>query len=199
MDFWINAYTEQDAKNQTLQQELSNSQKQLLADIGDSLDLARTTSIDSIGYFENQNLYKLIDSLGYDSVLVYSVHPDSAFFRATFEYVGPGNGDYILEGYNALGKVYQWVVPVAGVSQGDYAPSRLMITPKKRQMVNAGVRYQITDYLKIESELSYINNDLNTFSRFNSKDDPSVGAWNKLTGIIPVSYTHLTLPTNREV
>lgn len=186
MDFWINAYTEQDAKNQTLQQELSNSQKQLLSNIGDSLDLARTTSIDSIGYFENQNLYKLIDSLGYDSVLVYSVHPDSAFFRATFEYVGPGNGDYILEGYNALGKVYQWVVPVAGISQGDYAPSRLMITPKKRQMVNAGVRYQITDYLKIESELSYTNNDLNTFSRFNSKDDPSIGAWNKLTGIIPL-------------
>lgn len=186
MDFWINAYTEQDAKNQTLQQELSNSQKQLLADIGDSLDLARTTSIDSIGYFENQNLYKLIDSLGYDSVLVYSVHPDSAYFRATFEYVGPGNGDYILEGYNALGKVYQWVVPIAGISQGDYAPSRLMITPKKRQMVNAGVRYQITDHLKIESELSYTNNDLNTFSRFDSKDNPSLGAWNKLTGIIPL-------------
>lgn len=189
MDFWFNAYSEQDAKNQTLQQDLSNSQKQLLADIGDSLSLARTSSIDSIGYFENQNLYKLIDSLGFDSVLVYSVNPDSAFFRATFEYVGPGKGDYILDGYNALGKVFVWVVPVAGVSQGDYAPSRLIITPKQRQMVNAGIRYQFTEYLKLESELSYTNNDLNTFSRYNSKDDPSVGAWNKLTGTIPLKGT----------
>jgi hypothetical protein len=186
MDFWINAYSEQDARNQTLQQELSNGQKQQLAAIGDSLELARTTSIDSIGYFDNQNLYKLIDSLGYDTVLVYSVHPDSAYYRVTFEYVGPGNGDYILEGYNALGKVYQWVVPVAGIPQGDYAPSRLMITPKKRQMVNSGIRYQFTDFLKIESEISYTNNDLNTFSRIDSRDNSSIGAWNKLTGIIPL-------------
>ena len=186
MDFWINAYSEQDAKNQTLQQDLSNGQKQQLAAIGDSLELARTSSVDSIGYFENQNLYKLVDSLSYDSVLVYSVHPDSAFYRATFEYVGLGNGDYILEGYNALGKVYQWVAPIAGISQGDYVPSRLMITPKKRQMINVGMRYQITDHLKIESEVSYTNNDLNTFSKFDSKDNPSVGAWNKLTGIFPL-------------
>lgn len=186
MDFWFNAYSEQDAKNQTLQQELSNGQKQLLSDIGDSLDLARTSSIDSIGYFDNQNLYKLIDSLGYDSVLVYSVHPDSAFFRATFEYVGIGKGDYMLEGYNALGKVFVWVAPVAGIPQGEYAASRLIITPKKRQMVNSGIRYQFTDYLKLESELSYTNNDLNTFSSRGAKDNPGVGAWNRLTGTIPL-------------
>lgn len=203
MDFWLNAYSEQDAKNQTLQQELSNSQKLLLSEIGDSLNLARASSIDSIGYFDNQNLYKLIDSLGYDSVLVYSVNPDSAFYRATFEYVGFGNGDYILEGYNALGKVFVWVAPVAGVSQGDYAPSRLIITPKKRQMVNTGVRYQFTDYLKLESELSYTNNDLNTFSRRDAKDDPSLGAWNKLTGTIPLiggeNPMHLELKLESEI
>ena len=44
--FWINAYAEQDAKNQTLQQDLSFSQKQLLSQIGDSLTLARANSID---------------------------------------------------------------------------------------------------------------------------------------------------------
>ncbi|MFT6244865.1 MAG: hypothetical protein ACJAXI_001634, partial [Crocinitomicaceae bacterium] len=67
MKFWINGYSEQDAKNQSLQQELSISQKQLLAEIGDTLSLARTSSIDSVGFFENQNLYKIVTVNGYDS------------------------------------------------------------------------------------------------------------------------------------
>ena len=79
---------------QPLQQELSISQKQLLAEIGDTLSLARTSSIDSVGFFENQNLYKIVTVNGYDSVLIYSVDPDSAYVRATFEFVGAQNGDY---------------------------------------------------------------------------------------------------------
>ena len=40
LDWWINAYSEQDVKNQPLQQNLTNPQKQLLSEIGDSLQLA---------------------------------------------------------------------------------------------------------------------------------------------------------------
>ena len=78
MDFWVNLYGEQDAKNQPLQQEISPDQRFYLSQIGDSLNLAKINSIDSVGYFDNQNLYKLIDTLGVDSVLVFSVNPDSA-------------------------------------------------------------------------------------------------------------------------
>lgn len=185
--FWLNAYSEQDAKNQTLQQELSNSQKKLLSQIGDTLSLARTSSIDSIGYFENQNLYKLVDSLGYDSVLVYTVHPDSAIYRATFEFVGIGNGDYILSGYNALGKVYRWIAPIAGISQGDYAASRLIITPKQRQMVTVGTNIELMKGLNWETEVAYTKNDINTFSRYDAKDDNSVAIRSKLVGNIKLS------------
>lgn len=191
LDFWFNVYSEQDAKNQTLQQELSNSQKKLLSEIGDTLSLARTSSVDSIGYFDNQNLYKLVDSLGYDSVLVYSVNPDSALYRATFEYVGAGKGDYVLLNYNALGKVYQWVQPVGGVPVGDYSPSRLIMTPKQRQMVTAGTRIRLTRSLELETELAYTKNDLNTFSRYDSKDDRSFAGKTKLTGDIPLSRDSL--------
>lgn len=186
VDAWFNAYSEQDAKNQTLQQSLSGSEKFLLSNIGDTLDLARISSIDSVGYFSNQNLYRLTDSLGYDSVLVISVDPLAATYRATFEYVGSGNGDYILSNYNALGKVYQWIAPVAGVKQGDYAPSRLIVTPKQRQLVTAGARYRFNPKLSLESELAYSNHDINTFSRFDSKDDQSVAAQMKLIGDIPL-------------
>jgi hypothetical protein len=187
LDFWFNAYSEQDAKNQSLQQELSNSQKKLLSEIGDTLSLARTSSIDSIGYFENQNLYKLIDSLGYDSVLVYSVHPDSALYRATFEFVGANKGDYVLSNYNALGKVYRWVQPIGGIPQGDYQSSRVIVTPKQRQMVTAGAKWKINKKLYLETELAYSKNDLNTFSRYDSKDDRSFAGRSRLIGDVPLS------------
>ncbi|NRA12278.1 MAG: hypothetical protein HRT57_10020, partial [Crocinitomicaceae bacterium] len=187
MKFWFNGYSEQDAKNQSLQQELSISQKQLLTEIGDTLELARTTSIDSIGFFENQNLYKMLTVNGYDSVLIYSVDPDSAYVRATFVYVGDQNGNYLFSNYNALGKVYVWVEPISGVSQGDYEPSRLIITPKKRQMVSTGVKLFLKPKLIFETEISYTKSDLNTFSRHNSDDDQSTSGYAKLIGDVALS------------
>lgn len=200
--YWFNAYSEQDAKNQPIQQELTLGQKSMLSEIGDTLSLARISSIDSVGYFENRNLYALIDSLGFDSVLVHSVHPDSAIYRATFEFVGAGNGDYVFDNFNALGKVYKWIVPIAGISQGDYAPSRLIVTPKKRQMVSSGVRIKFNSRLFLETEMAYTKNDINTFSSFDSHDDQSFSGKTKLQGDIPLSKDSIvnwTLRTKIEI
>lgn len=186
-DLWINGYSEQDAKNQTLQQELSPAQKFQLAQIGDTLNLARASSIDSVGYIENQLLYTLVDSLGYDSVLVFSSDPTLAYIRATFQFVGANNGNYIFKEFNALGKVYQWVMPIAGVPQGDHEPSRIIITPKQRQMVSVGGVYRFNPNLSLETELVYTKNDLNTFSKFDSQDDQSFAGRTKLLGAIPLS------------
>lgn len=185
-NFWLNAYSEQDAKNQTIQQDLTSGQKQLLSEIGDSLELARTSSIDSIGFLENQNLYKMIDSLFMDSVLVYSIHPDSAVYRATFVFVGPNKGNYVFSTFNALGKVYKWVAPVGGVPQGDYEPARVIIAPKQKQLVSAGFSYQIRPKLVFETEFAYSKNDMNTFSRKDSGDDQGVSNRSKLSGSIPL-------------
>lgn len=172
--FWLNGFGEQDAKNQPIQQSLTLSQKQLLASVGDSLLEARSTSIDSVGFIDNQVLYALVDSLGYDSVLVASVHPDSAFYRAAFLYVGPGNGDYVFSNFNALGRVYKWVAPVAGVSQGDYLPARILAAPKKQQMVNSGFSYALNEHWQLENELAISVRDVNTFSRLDAADNNGV-------------------------
>ncbi len=171
LDWWVNAYSEQDAKNQTLQQNLSTNQKLLLASIGDSLNLARAVIIDSVGFAENLIQYKLIDSLGYDSVLVFSVNPDSAVYRTQFTFVGQGNGDYRFKEFSALGRVYLWIEPIAGVSQGDYAPVAILRTPKKQQLITTGFTYRPNEKWKFTSELASSVNDLNTFSRLNSSDD----------------------------
>ncbi|HRO76254.1 MAG TPA: hypothetical protein PLP27_08925 [Crocinitomicaceae bacterium] len=171
VNVWFNVFSEQDAKNQTIQQTLSPEQKMYLSTIGDNLSEAYISSIDSVGFMENQNMYRLTDTLGYDSVLVYSVNQNVAVFSATFTFVGANQGDYKLTKYTALGKVYEWVAPINGVPQGDYQAKRVVVTPKKRQMVNAGASYKITKNLEISSEFAYTKNDLNTFSKLDSFDD----------------------------
>jgi hypothetical protein len=187
MDAWLNAYSEQDAKNQSLQQTLSAQQKLLLSGIGDSLNQAQTNSIDSVGFIENQLLYKMIDSLGMDSVMVYSVSPDSALYRVVFTQVGQGDGDYIFSNFNALGRVYKWVAPINGQSQGNYIPSRIIVTPKQKQMLTAGIGYQLTQRLRLETELVYSKQDVNTFSSINSGDDHGFGNRTLLRGQVPLS------------
>lgn len=184
--FWLNAYSEQDAKNQSIQQTLTLQQKQMLSQIGDSLELAQTSSIDSIGFQENQNLYRMVDSLGVDSVLVYSVNPNAAFFRATFVYVGANKGNYVFSNFNALGKIFKWVAPIGNVPQGDYIPAKIIITPKQKQMVSAGISYKIRKNLLFETEWAYTKNDLNTFSRKDAGDDKGLSNKTRLTGVIPL-------------
>jgi hypothetical protein len=191
MKFWVNAYSESDAKNQPIQQSLSNDQKFLLSSIGDSLNLARSSSIDSIGFFDNQVMYDMIDSLGYDSVLVFSVHKDSAVYRAVFQYVGSGNGNYVATTSNAMGKVYKWVVPIGGLSQGDFSPSRLLVAPKKKQMLSSGVNIQLRKGLRIESDLAYSINDINTFSSKDSGNDFGFAGRSKLIGLVPLGNDSL--------
>tara|TARA_B110000305_G_scaffold13224_3_gene12448 strand:- start:13533 stop:16970 length:3438 start_codon:yes stop_codon:yes gene_type:complete len=171
IEFWLNSYSEQDAKNQPLQQDLSSEQRSYLSQIGDELNLASVNSIDSVGFFDNQNLYKLVDSLGFDSIMVFSVHPDSAFYRVYFEFVGEGNGDYVLDNYNALGKVYKWVKPESGLSQGSYRASRSIITPKKQQMFSSGIKWKYAKNSYLESEWAMSNLDLNTYSKLASQDN----------------------------
>jgi hypothetical protein len=176
MRFWFNAYSEQDAKNQSLQQKLDNQQKGYLSSIGDSLELARISSVDSVGYFPNQIQYKLIDSLGFDSILVFTNNLDSAKYNAFFIQVALNQGDYILDQQIALGKIYKWVAPINGVQQGNYTPSRLIATPKKKQFVSTGISFALSKNSTLKTELALSNEDKNTFSKIGNEDNLGFGA-----------------------
>ena len=163
-------YSEQDARNQNLQQDLSDEDKQHLSVIGDNLQAAVIRAIDSVGYSEGKIRYALIDSLGYDSVLVYSTDPARALYRATFSNVGQGNGDYILSDAAVNGRVFQWVPPDGGIRQGQYAPIRKVITPRKLQLTSGGLSYNKTGG-RIGTQLTVSRYDPNTFSELDSDDD----------------------------
>lgn len=171
---WINVYSEQDAKNQTIQQNLTAEKRQILSDVGDSLINAFSSSIDSIGYTDNRILYQLIDTLGYDSVLVFSINPANANYQAFFSQVSMGQGDYIFDRFTANGRVYKWVAPVDGIPQGNYAPVQLLIAPQKKQMFVFGTSYIFTPQIKSSIEIALSNQDQNTFSELDAADNQGV-------------------------
>jgi hypothetical protein len=152
-------------------QSLTDNEKELLASIGDSLQNAVILNADSVGFSSDEVLYKKIDTLGYNDIFVYSQNPDSAVYRVGFLYVGENNGDYIKEQTAANGKVYKWIQPQAGLKQGNYAPVRILITPKKKQMANIGGEIKISNTLKTNFELAVSNNDINTFSDIDNQDN----------------------------
>lgn len=180
---WVNVYSEQDAKNQTIQQNLTAEKRQILSEAGDSLLNAFSNSIDSVGYFENRILYKLVDSLAFDSVLVFTANPDSAIYQAFFSQVEMGQGDYVFDRFTANGRVYKWVAPIDGVRQGNYAPVQLLIAPQKKQMFVFGTEYLFTENIKSSVEVALSNQDQNTFSNLDAADNQGVAVkwrWNSL-------------------
>ena len=177
---YVNIYSESDSKNQSFDQELSDSDKKILANIGDNINNAIVPNIDSIEFDSNIILYKLIDSTSsdniyFDSIYVYSTNPDSAFYRLGFSDVGGNNGNYQRSNSSANGRVYKWVAPVNGIPQGNYEPVVLLITPKKKQLINIGTKTILWNKTELSCELSISNKDINTFSKLNSNDNIGYG------------------------
>jgi hypothetical protein len=167
-NFRLNAYSNQDAKNQPYVQSLSGEQKRFLAGIGDNIDEAFFKSIQEDTFAANKILYKLVDTtvngIFYDSVFVYSTSKDSAKYTLGFSYVGEGKGNYIISGSNTNGRSYSWIAPLAGVKQGNYEPVVLLITPKMQQLFTLGTTYRIDSFKKVSVELGASNYAPNLFS-----------------------------------
>ena len=172
--FYIYAYAEQDSKNQPLQQDFDLVDRLTLESIGDNIEMAIGSGIDSIGFNENSNMYEKIDSLGYE-IYNYSKDNQLAIYQLTFSNVGQGNGNYVIKENNALGRVYEWVAPdtisnSVILKNGDYSPIKKLVTPKKRQILSIGGKRNWSSS-SLKYEISSSNMDLNTFSKINNNDN----------------------------
>ena len=189
----FNFYNEQDNKNQPLDvDDLSTTQRTKLNEIGDSLNEAVFSNfqVDTSGNSESQIRYKLVeDTLGGDTVFIYSTNPDSAIYRVGFSLVGAGNGNYVQINSLANGKVYQWVPPdpVTGQKNGEYAPITLLATPKQRQLATIGGDYQLSKTSRVSFETAFSKNDINTFSKQDAGDDDGYGYVVQLDNAFPIS------------
>lgn len=180
LDVKFHFFSEQDLKNQPLQQELTERDKQVLRNVGDSLQLAIIPNVDSTGFSPDMVMYKMVDTLVnmvlYDSVFVYSTSPDSAFYRLGFSFLGPGRGNYILVQSAANGRVFRWVAPQNGSPAGDYEPVVLLVSPKRKQMYTLSADYRLGKTTRIYVEGALSDNNLNTFSSEHKADDMGYAA-----------------------
>lgn len=163
---FVNYYIEKDNPNNPLFQDLSESDKQALADIGDTLNRAFISGVDSVGFTQNQVLYKRV-IVGTETHYEYSVNPDSAFFEIKFSQVTPGTGSYNLANTTVNGRIFNYV----GYPNGSYEPVQIIPTPKRKQMITAGASVDITQKNSVFGEVAFSQNDLNLYSDLNSSDD----------------------------
>ena len=167
----LDYFNNSDLKNQPFGMELNDTSKSILANAGDNPSEARMSGIDSTGFSPDKIHYKMTDSLGYDSVLVYSTNPNSAHYRVKFSRVGANNGNYIEAKTAANGNVYKWVQPVNGIPQGKYAPIEILIPPQKKELSSLSATYNISNNTKSGFTATFSNEDLNLFSDQDAKDN----------------------------
>jgi hypothetical protein len=186
----LHIYSEQDSKNQPLQQNLSDEQKLLLAEAGDDFSKAISPSYSLVEFNNSEVLYIKKDSaIGtklFSNVFVYNptkvyvsngVKDSSQHFRVTYSNVGQGNGNYRQVNSTVNGKVFEWIMPDTTTNQlrGNYEPIIQLITPQKKQMITGGIDYEFSKSTKLTVEGAFTNNDINTFSSNNKKNDKGFG------------------------
>lgn len=168
----LDAYSNQDAKNQPYLQTLDGNQKRFLTSIGDSVQNAYYPSIAEDTFAADKILYRMTDStvngILYDSVFIYSTNSDSTLYSLSFSYVGANKGNYIISTGNANGRAYDWVAPVNGVPQGSYIPAQLLVAPKKQQVFILTSNYQIDSFKTLNIEVGASNTDPNLFSKIDN-------------------------------
>lgn len=156
-------YSENDLRNQPLQQDLTDEQKQILADAGNDQSQMVAPSAVPEDFSENKVLYKK-DTLNGQQIYVYSNNPNDQLYRVKFSLMGSNQGNYILSNETSIAKIYKYIPPVNGIPQGRYAPVTQLFAPTKLQMgvVNGG--YHPSEKTDINFELAVSSHDENLFS-----------------------------------
>ncbi len=163
-------YSENDVKNQPLQQNLSEEQVQVLVNAGDNPNLMTAPSAYEDVYSENKILYKKV-IIGGVEVFEYSNNPNDVLFNVKFLLVGNNLGNYILANSQAIGKIYQYVAPIGGVPQGSFEPITRLIAPTKIQIATLLGKFNPSEKTNIDFEVGVSNNDRNLYSNLDDTDN----------------------------
>ncbi|EPR73265.1 hypothetical protein ADIWIN_1696 [Winogradskyella psychrotolerans RS-3] len=159
----VSIYSESDAKNQPLQQNLSTEQTQVLADAGDNQDLMSAPSATPTSYSENRILYRK-ETFGAEDIFVFSNTPEDELFSVRFTLVGANQGNYVSVNTNAINNIFEYVSPIAGVPQGNYEPIVQLIAPERLQIAIVNGQYRPSTKTDLFFELAGSKKDSNLFS-----------------------------------
>lgn len=190
-------YNETDAKNSPIDQNLSDQQKQILADAGDDkLKMISPSEVETT-YNENRVLYRKEQVNGVD-IFTFSNNPEDVLYQVSFSYVGEKNGDYVLETTLAAGRVYRYVTRVNDQSQGAYLPVVQLVAPEKLQMINMDATYEPSEKTIIQTELALSDKDQNLFSNLDDENNKGLATILSWKQKIVDKKWHLTSDLNYE-
>ncbi|APX98759.1 hypothetical protein [Lacinutrix venerupis] len=164
-------YSENDAKNNPLQQNLSTEQVGILSEAGDNRALMVAPSEVEEAFNENRILYKKENINGVEA-FVYSNNPDDTLFSVRFTNVGDNQGNYKISNINAINTIYEYVEPnTLGEPQGNFEPIVQLVAPVKLQVAVVNGSYTPTEKTSINFEFAGSKNDLNLFSNIDDNNN----------------------------
>lgn len=166
-------YSENDVKNQPLQQNLSEEQVAILQNAGDDPNLMIAPSAFVDAYSENKVLYRKI-IVGGVEVFEYSNTPTDVLYSVRFSLVGANLGNYVLANNQAIGKIYEYVAPIGGIPQGNYEPIIRLIAPTKIQIATLLGKYNPSEKTLVDFEVGVSNNDINLYSSIDDENNKGV-------------------------
>ena len=162
-------YSENDAKNQPLQQSLSTEQQQILANAGNNVDAMVSESAFLDTFNENKILYKKVIA-GNEDFFEYSTNPNDDLFTVTFTNVGTNNGDYNLKETTAIGTIFEYV----GQNLGEYNPIVRLVAPTKSQFFVVKSGYNPSKKTTVNTEVAISNIDNNLFSDIDNDENKAL-------------------------
>ena len=163
-------YSENDVKNQPLQQNLSTEQVAILKEAGDDTSqmIAPSAYVDS--YSENKILYRKVLFSGVE-VFEFSTNEADELYNVRFTLVGNNQGNYVLVNSQAIGRIFEYIEPIGGIPQGNYEPIIRLVAPTKIQIATVMGKYNPSEKTLFDFELGLSNNDLNLYSSLNDENN----------------------------
>jgi hypothetical protein len=169
-NFGAALYSENDLKNQPVQQNLSKEQVQVLAEAGDNPNLMIAPSAYLDTYDEKKILYKKT-ILGAQSIFEYSTNLNDELYTVTFTLIGIKKGNYVLENAASVDKIFEYVAPINGIPQGNYEPVIQLIAPIKEQVATFFGKYNPSEKTAVDFEIAISNSDKNLFSTLDDSNN----------------------------
>jgi hypothetical protein len=168
-------YSENDVKNQTLQQNLTKQQVAILVNAGDDPELMIAPSAYPNTYSDNRVLYRKIVHNSVE-VFEYSNDPQEELFNVRFSLVGSKKGNYVLKNAASISRIYEYIAPINTLPQGDYAPIIQLVAPTKIQVATFLGKYNPSEKTAVDFEIALSNSDANLFSTTDDSNNQGVSA-----------------------
>lgn len=174
IDVSVNFFSQQDAKRQTINQDLDDDKIAVLENAGDNVESAFASGIKQTDFDASRVLYEQKDTVIngiIDTFYTYSTNKNATLYSLNFSNVGQNNGSYELTSSVANGRVFKYVGP----NLGSYQPIIKVIAPEMQQLFTSRVAYKPIKNMKAGAEFALSNRDLNTFSKIDRSDNIGYG------------------------